>query len=164
MSATTTEAPAAAKPRTASRRAPRGTCVPAAKAEGDRKAATPSKASQRGRDLGRKGEEAAAKYLAYRGYDILERNWSCFAGEADIIARDGQWLVFVEVKTRRNTDRGFPSEAVDRRKRQRYEKIALAYAQQFDATDVPVRFDVVSIVVIAKDKAMIRHQLNAFSG
>lgn len=117
----------------------------------------------RNKNLGRKGEEAAARYLEQRGYTILERNWTCFAGEADIIARDEDWLVFVEVKTRRSTEKGFPSEAVNVRKRDKYEKIALAYAADHSYTEVPVRFDVVSIVVIAKDKAMIRHHMNAFS-
>lgn len=117
----------------------------------------------RNRNLGRKGEEAAARYLEQRGYEVLERNWTCFAGEADIIARDEEWLVFVEVKTRRNTDKGFPSDAVDARKREKYERIALAYAAEYSGTEVPVRFDVVSIVVIGNGKAMIRHHMNAFT-
>ena len=126
-------------------------------------AKTKERQGERNKRLGRKGEDAAARYLAQRGYEILERNWTCFAGEADIIARDEEWLVFVEVKTRRNTDKGFPSDAVDARKRDRYEKIALAYAAEYSASDIPVRFDVVSIVVIGKGKAMIRHHMNAFT-
>lgn len=126
-------------------------------------AKTKERQGERNKSLGRKGEDAAARYLAQRGYEILERNWTCFAGEADIIARDEEWLVFVEVKTRRNTDKGFPSDAVDARKRDRYEKIALAYAAEYSASDIPVRFDVVSIVVIGKGKAMIRHHMNAFT-
>lgn len=121
------------------------------------------KRGSRSKELGRKGEDAAERYLVHRGYEILERNWTCFAGEADIIAKDGRCLVFVEVKTRRNTDKGFPSEAVNAKKRERYEKIALAYASEFHDADIQVRFDVVSIVVIGKDKAMIRHHLNAFT-
>lgn len=127
---------------------------------GDAKA---KKRPTRSQELGRKGEDAAERYLAHRGYEILERNWTCFAGEADIIARDGNCLVFVEVKTRKNTDKGFPSEAVNAKKRERYERIALAYASEFPEGNLQVRFDVVSIVVIAKDKAMIRHHLNAFT-
>lgn len=123
----------------------------------------PKKRGARNQELGRKGEDAAERYLAHRGYEILERNWTCFAGEADIIARDGRCLVFVEVKTRKNTEKGFPSEAVDARKRERYEKIALAYATDFGETEMQVRFDVISIVVIGKDKAMIRHHMNAFT-
>ena len=127
------------------------------------KTRTADSAGKRNKALGRKGEDAAARYLEQRGYDIVARNWKCVAGEADIVARDEDWLVFVEVKTRRNTDKGFPSEAVDERKRSRYERIALAWAASHSDTDVPVRFDVVSIVVVGKDKAVIRHHMNAFT-
>lgn len=121
------------------------------------------KGKSRSKELGRKGEEAAARFLYKRGYEILERNWSCFAGEADIIARDGETLVFVEVKTRKNCERGFPSEHVSATKRDRYEKIALAYVADHSDVDVPIRFDVVAIVVVAANKAMIRHDIDAFS-
>lgn len=121
------------------------------------------RSGKRNKELGRRGEDAAALYLVRRGYDILERNWTCFAGEADIIARDGEALVFVEVKTRSSVEKGFPSEAVDAPKRERYEKIALAYLTEESFSDIPVRFDVVSIVVLAPDRAFIRHHINAFS-
>lgn len=130
-------------------------------------AAQKSRSSQssgrRNKELGRKGEEAAARFLYKRGYEILERNWTCFAGEADIIARDGECIVFVEVKTRRDCQKGFPSEAVDEAKRSRYEKIALTYLADCGEKEAPVRFDVVALVVIAPDKAVIRHHINAFS-
>ena len=118
----------------------------------------------RNRELGRRGEDAAARFLDRRGYDIVERNWTCAAGEADIIARDGEALVFVEVKTRSSSDCGMPAEAVDEAKRDRYERIAALFLQGFDVVDVPVRFDIVSIVAISPDRAMIRHHINAFSG
>ena len=86
------------------------------------------------------------------------------AGEADIIARDGDSVVFVEVKTRSSCDCGMPAEAVDEAKRDRYERIAALFLQGFDVVDVPVRFDIVSIVAISPDRAMIRHHINAFSG
>lgn len=117
----------------------------------------------RNKELGRRGEEAAARYLVNRGYDILERNWSCLAGEADIIAKDGSVLVFVEVKTRSSVEKGFPAEAVGAAKRDKYERIALAYLTTCDYVDMPVRFDVVSIVVMAPDRAFIRHHIGAFS-
>lgn len=128
-----------------------------------RNAKTRKDSGTRNKELGRRGEDAAARYLVNRGYEILERNWSCLAGEADIIARDGDALVFVEVKTRSNVDKGFPAEAVGAAKRDRYEKIALAYLSMCDYVDIPVRFDVVSIVVIAPDRAFIRHHIGAFS-
>lgn len=113
--------------------------------------------------LGARGEEAAARFLEHRGYDILELNWKCYAGEADIIAKDDDWIVLVEVKTRRNADQGFPSEAVNECKRERFEKIAIAYLAESDFRDLGVRFDVISLVVLGKDKAMIRHHINAFT-
>lgn len=123
----------------------------------------PQKRGKKNAALGKRGEDAAAKFLYSRGYEILERNWKCFAGEADIIAKDGRCLVFVEVKTRKDTRKGFPSEAVNSEKRAKYEKIALAYVSEFDETDIPIRFDVISIVVVAPDRAMIRHSISAFS-
>ena len=114
---------------------------------------------ERNAELGRRGEDAAARFLDRRGYEIVERNWTCAAGEADIIARDGDSVVFVEVKTRSSCDYGMPAEAVDEAKR-----IAALFLQGFHVVDVPVRFDIVSIVAISPDRAMIRHHINAFSG
>ncbi len=114
-------------------------------------------------ELGRRGEEAAARFLERRGFEVLERNWTCSAGEADIIAQDEDTLVFVEVKTRSNTEKGLPEEAVDERKRERYERIAAAFLQTYETVDIAVRFDVVSILVIGSERAFLRHHVNAFS-
>ena len=65
------------------------------------------------RELGRIGEQAAAELLQMEGYEILERNYRCQAGEIDLIARDGRYLVFVEVKYRSDEKAGDPSEAVN---------------------------------------------------
>ena len=73
-------------------------------------------------------------------------------------------VVFVEVKPRSSCDYGMPAEAVDEAKRDRYERIAALFLQGFHVVDVPVRFDIVSIVAISPDRAMIRHHINAFSG
>ncbi len=117
---------------------------------------------QRNRLLGERGEDAAARFLTKRGYHIVERNWKCFAGEADIIAIAGQTLAFIEVKTRRGTRKGFPAEAVGQAKRERYERIALAYLCDNYLVDVAVRFDVVSIVVLPGERAFIRHHVDAW--
>ena len=115
------------------------------------------------KELGRRGEEAAVRFLERRGFEVLERNWTCHAGEADIIAQDEDTLVFVEVKTRSNADKGLPEEAVDKHKRERYERIAAAFLQTYDTVDIAVRFDVVSILVIGSERAFLRHHVNAFS-
>ena len=121
-----------------------------------------SKKNMHNKDLGRKGEEAAARYLVRRGCDIVERNWTCIAGEADIIALDGDTIVFVEVKTRTSAANGLPGEAVTKEKRARYEKIACLYLEHSEVTDVPVRFDVVALTLIGPDRAFIRHHIDAF--
>lgn len=133
--------------------------------EGSRKRrpADPNTQGRRNQALGARGEEAAARFLQRNGYTILERNWICFAGEADIIAVNDEALVFVEVKTRRNADKGLPSEAVTRAKREKYERIALAYIQDHFFGEAVVRFDVVAIVVLSDDRAFIRHHLGAYS-
>ena len=112
--------------------------------------------------LGRLGEDVAARYLVSRGYEIIARNWTCQAGEADIIACDDDILVFAEVKTRSSTEKGFPSEAVDSKKRGKYLKIAELFASRYDVQDLQVRFDVMSLVVTDNAHATIRHYINAF--
>lgn len=123
----------------------------------------PVRPGKRNKELGFRGEEAAARFLMRRGYVILERNWTCFAGEADIIALDEDVLVFIEVKTRRGIEKGFPSEAVGKAKRERYEKIALAYVQEHFLCDATLRFDVISIVALCDDRACVKHHVGAFS-
>lgn len=87
-------------------------------------------------ELGRKGEEAAVRYLKSRGYAIVKRNWFCRFGEADIIARDPEGtLCFIEVKTRQSVEAGLPEEAITRSKQSRYERIALCYMMVTDDWD-----------------------------
>src|SRR5690606_23032473 len=69
--------------------------------------------------LGRWGEEAAAEFLRRQGFAILRRRYRTGVGEADLVCRDGRWLVFVEVKTRFSRTAGFPEESVTAAKRRR---------------------------------------------
>jgi putative endonuclease len=113
--------------------------------------------------LGRAGEESAAKFLLAHDYEILERNWKCSFGEADIIANDGESLVFIEVKTRSGITSGFPEEAITLRKRQRYERIAAAYLTSHGGSGTfIVRFDVIAILTLGDHRAFLRHHRNAF--
>lgn len=119
------------------------------------------------KELGRKGEEAAARYLILRGYEIIERNWNCRFGEADIIARDPDGvLCFIEVKTRRGVNAGLPEEAITREKQARYERIALCFLMDFDdwEDNDPVRFDAIGICVSAPHRALLRHHRGCFNG
>ncbi len=113
-------------------------------------------------NLGKKGENAAVKFLEQRGYVIVDRNWRCPAGEADIIAFDGDTLVFIEVKTRSDIEKGFPEEAITKTKRDKYEKISAYYLRDSNYDELVFRFDVIGILVLGTNKATLRHHINAF--
>jgi putative endonuclease len=98
-----------------------------------------------GADLGRRGEALASRELRRRGYRILERRWRCRIGEIDIVAQDGEDLVVVEVKARSRKDYGPPVDRVDRDKRRKLGKLALAYVQAKRLRDTTVRFDLVGV-------------------
>lgn len=117
-------------------------------------------------ELGKRGEDAAVRYLKLNGYQILERNWMCKFGEADIIALDDDNVIcFIEVKTRRSIEAGVPEEAVTRDKQRRYEKIALCYMMEADWEDgVSVRFDAIGICVTGNRRALLRHHKGCFDG
>ena len=112
--------------------------------------------------LGAWGEYVACLYLERKGMSIIERNWRCRSGEADIIVLDGDDLVFVEVKTRTSEAAGFPEEAVTREKRRRYERIALEYLFAHELPSARVRFDVVAMIVNKTGKSFLRHHCDAF--
>jgi putative endonuclease len=96
---------------------------------------------------GARGEKEACRFLRRRGYKILYRNFkSRGGGEIDIVCRDGDTLVFVEVKTRRGDEFGRPIEAVDRQKQMRVSKGGLAWLRLLDNPDIVFRFDVVEIL------------------
>ena len=107
--------------------------------------------------LGRIGEKKAEKFLKSKGYKIIEKNFTTNIGEIDLICKDEDYLVFVEVKTRKTNAFGAPSEAVDHFKRQKYKLLANAYLAKIGKLDVSCRFDVVEIT----DKE-INHIINAF--
>lgn len=95
--------------------------------------------------LGDRGEERTARYLESIGYEILERNYRCRGGEIDIVAREGDDLVFVEVKSRRNTNSGFPSEAVDSRKQRKLIIAGRQFLIDRDLGEVSCRFDIAEV-------------------
>ena len=115
------------------------------------------------KQLGRRGEDAACEYLARKGFKILERNWKCGYGEADIIALDKHSLVFCEVKTRRGLSAGMPEESITYKKQERYGKIASVYRSRTAVRHRALRFDVIAILV-DKDEtsAHLRYMPGAF--
>lgn len=99
------------------------------------------------RGLGDRGERIALDHLGRRGYTLVERNWRCREGELDLVVRDGEALVFVEVRTRRGEGRGTPEESVTPAKGARLALLAEAYlAERYgDGEPPPCRIDVVGV-------------------
>ncbi len=113
-------------------------------------------------DLGRRGEEAAAEFLIANGFRVLERRYRSRAGEIDLIAQEGDTVVFVEVKTRTSLACGLPAEAVDRRKRARLARAASIYLMRSGTSDRPCRFDVVEVLRVPGRTLRIRLIRDAF--
>ncbi len=110
---------------------------------------------------GAQGEEIAGRYLLSRKYKILHRNYRCRYGEIDIIARQKNVLVFVEVKTRRNYAFGSPLEAVSLKKQRAISAVAQEYLQHARLNGSAARFDVIA-VHLKSDCPEIEHIENAF--
>lgn len=96
-------------------------------------------------ELGQRGEDLACETLVSRGYVIVHRRYRTKSGELDIVARDGDYLVFVEVKARQDGSFGDPEEAVTLRKQTKMVWMATDYLARNGLADVPCRFDVVGI-------------------
>ncbi len=112
-------------------------------------------------NLNAKARNAASLFLNRRGYTVLECDWTCPAGTSDIVAREGDTLVFVDVSARSGADRGFPAEAHGGDVRVRREMIALAWlAEHANEVNETVRFDNIALVTIGNNRAMIRHHIN----
>jgi putative endonuclease len=112
-------------------------------------------------DTGKAGEEEAGIFLERHGYAIEQRNWRCGRAEIDLIARKGDQLVFVEVKTRSNLSYGRPELFVDSRKAARIAAAAGAYMQQV-AYEWIFRFDVIAVIYRGRGMFSIRHFEDAF--
>ena len=110
----------------------------------------------------RAGEDAAARYLATRGYSILHRNIRFPEGELDLVARCKNTLVFIEVKTRETEKFGQPYQSVSEGKQRRQAAMASRFTSLCRLQDVPVRFDVVSVVLPSGQPPRIEHVENAF--
>ena len=111
------------------------------------------------------GEAQVAAYLRAHGYSIVASQYRCRFGEIDLIARDGDTLCFVEVKTRRNGDFGLPREYVTAAKQRKLRATAEYYLVTHDAADAPCRFDVAEVYASEEgspDKARIIYLENAF--
>ena len=107
--------------------------------------------------VGAYGERVAEAHLREQGMVILDRNWRCPAGELDIVARDGDVLVFCEVKTRRGTGFGWPLEAVTATKAARLRRLAAAWTQARGLHLPEIRIDLVGVLRPARGPAQVEH-------
>lgn len=110
-------------------------------------------------EKGRLGEDIASKYIISKGGKIIEQNYRTKVGEVDLIVRINGELVFVEVKSRSNVHYGYPSEAVNDKKKRKIINVAKYYILDNELTDVSIRFDVIEIYLRTKK---INHIENAF--
>jgi putative endonuclease len=102
--------------------------------------------TQARRALGASGEEAVAAWYVSRGYEVVERNWRCRAGELDLILRRGRTFVFCEVKTRSSDAFGAPVEAITREKQVRLRHLAARWLEDAPLRPTEIRFDVASVL------------------
>jgi putative endonuclease len=98
---------------------------------------------------GKEGEKIAADFLKKSGYRIIDKNFRCPLGEIDIVAREKGAIVFVEVKTRKSSELGYPEEAVGVRKQKKMSQLAMWYLQKKKIIDISARFDVIAITMLS---------------
>jgi len=111
------------------------------------------------RKLGQWGEEQAARYLEARGCALVTTNWRCAAGEVDLVVQDGDWLAFVEVRTRRGRAYGTPEESITATKLARMAAVAESYVYK-EQWEGDWRLDVVAIQVRSGQKPGIEWYKN----
>ena len=113
--------------------------------------------------LGNRGEQIAQKYLEGKGYKILDVNFRNKIGELDIVAKEGDCIVFVEVKTRQSLQCGQPYESVHQWKIRKIGQLAQSYLKfKFNTIDMYARFDVISIILEEESPPKVEHIKNAF--
>ncbi|MEA3328471.1 MAG: YraN family protein [Candidatus Omnitrophota bacterium] len=104
--------------------------------------------SKQTRDLGWRGEKIALTFLKKRRYHILQTNFSCPLGEIDLIAKQSNDIVFIEVKTRKSFNYGMPLDSITQKKKRQLVKTALFYLKKYKLIQEPCRFDVISVSII----------------
>jgi putative endonuclease len=95
--------------------------------------------------FGNRSERAAERFLKSKKHRVLVRNWKCSLGELDLITRDGDTLVFVEVRSTEAGNTELPALSIDSAKQQRLTKLALAFMKRYGVLEVAARFDVVTL-------------------
>ena len=113
-------------------------------------------------DLGRRGEDLASDYLRESGLTIVERNWRCAQGEIDIVARTGEELAFVEVKTRSSLAYGHPFEAITTNKLARLKRLAALWCREHPGSHERIRIDAIGIIAPTLGLVEIEHLERVF--
>ncbi|WP_166998301.1 YraN family protein [Paramicrobacterium fandaimingii] len=108
-------------------------------------------------EFGARGEGAACAYLEQAGYEILERNWRNAAGEIDVIARVGDTVVFIEVKTRSSIGYGHPFEAITRDKSRRLRRLAGQWVADTHSVPRRIRIDAIAVLWPSDGHPSIEH-------
>lgn len=116
---------------------------------------------QNNRETGNIGEGYAKEYLINNGYNIIKTNYSCKLGEIDIIAKNKNYIVFIEVKYRKTLSYGYPREAVNFKKQSKIRKVANMYINTHNIVNSDFRFDVIEILNLNNEN-VIEHIKNAF--
>ena len=114
-------------------------------------------------ELGVRGERIAERHLVRHGLTVLDRNWRCAQGEIDLVLRDADETVFVEVKTRSSEQWSRPARAVDSSKRTKLSRAAFDYLRMLPDPNVKFRFDIVEVLLKDGEVFEIRHLPNAFN-
>ncbi|GHD38686.1 YraN family protein [Mycetocola manganoxydans] len=113
-------------------------------------------------ELGRRGEDLAARFLEDAGYRLLERNWRCRQGEIDIVARTANTLVFVEVKTRSGLAFGHPFEAITATKLARLRGLAAVWCAEHSPSVARIRLDAIAVIVPRSGQPVVEHLLGVY--
>jgi putative endonuclease len=113
-------------------------------------------------ELGRRGEQLAERHLLARGYRLVERNWRCRQGEIDLVVRDGDALVFVEVKTRSGVAFGHPFEAITPQKLARLRRLAVEWCAVHPGERGRIRIDAVAVLAPRGATPTIEHLVGVF--
>ena len=116
------------------------------------------------KQFGDEGEELAVVHLKEKGYEIVERNYRFGKGEIDIVAKDPEtgYIVFIEVKSKRNIEYGEPVYSVTKNKMKQIKRMAELYFYDKEIAEAECRFDVVTVLLRGNQKPIIEHFVNAF--
>jgi putative endonuclease len=112
--------------------------------------------------LGRRGEQVAADYFTSAGLAIVDRNWRCAQGEIDLVVREGEELVFVEVKTRSGLGYGHPLEAITTQKLARLRRLAAAWCEAHPGHVERIRIDAVAVIAPRSGGVQLEHLRRVF--